>query len=226
MIGVDIDHPISEKSENFYRKCLTSHVFHRLSCITLEFYSGIRIELAEEDRCVCPQREGLSGQAERVEMNFIVLEFGTYGRAIFFDRKTRISPAKVNRIRFSPEYIRMAELVHELDFLEHIWPVRRQLIHLEHHHLTRHFMSNLEKRSEHRGLAACYGMQPRSAAIDIRSCDRCIVRNRSDSLRYEFYRGHQRRFSTLFRDVIKSPLKYRPSDVFAELIYRNKDQAR
>lgn len=99
--------------------------------------------------------QGLSGQAERVEIYFIVLiEFGTYGRAIFFDRKTEFHRAKVNRIRFaphSPEYVRMAELVHELDFLEHIRPVRRQLIHLEHHHLTRHFVSNLEKQSEHEG---------------------------------------------------------------------------
>lgn len=40
----------------------------------------------------------------------------------------------------------MAELVHELNFLEHVRPVRRKLIHLEHHHLTRHFVSNLEKQ--------------------------------------------------------------------------------
>jgi len=45
----------------------------------------------------------------------------------------------------------MAKLVHELDFLEHIRPIRRQLIHLEHHHLTRHFVSNLEKRNKHGG---------------------------------------------------------------------------
>lgn len=96
---------------------------------------------------------GLNGQAERVEMNFIVLvEFGTYGRAIFFDRNAEFHRQKWTGFDSrSPEYIRMAELVHKLDFLEHIRPVRRQLIHLEHHHLTRHFVSNLEKRDERGG---------------------------------------------------------------------------
>lgn len=76
----------------------------------------------------------------------------------------------------------MAELVHELNFFEHVRPVRRQLIHLQHHHLTRHFVRNLENERAQGGLVAHCDAQSRRAVIDVRSYDRCI-RNRSDSSR-------------------------------------------
>lgn len=139
-------------------------------------------------------------RANRVDRNFIVIiKFGTYDRAIFFDCKTQsfTGKNKPDSIRAgSPQYVRMAELVHELDFLEHVWPVRRQLIHLEHHHLTRRFMSNLEKRSEHGGLVTYCDAQSRYAVIDVRSYDRCI-RNHSDSLQQELCRGRKRKSGVL-----------------------------
>jgi len=87
--------------------------------------------------------------------NFII-EFGTYGQAIFSDQKQKkfskkdfTGKSEPDSIRVgSPKYIRMAELVHELNFFEHIRPVCRQLIHFEHHHLTRHFVSNLKKNEQ------------------------------------------------------------------------------
>lgn len=76
-------------------------MFHFLSSVVLKFCSHWNSS-CERGSTRLPATEGLSGQAERAEIYFIVLiEFGTYGRAIFFDRKVGVSPAKVNRIRFS-----------------------------------------------------------------------------------------------------------------------------
>jgi hypothetical protein len=101
-----------------------------------------------------------AGNAEMKRMrqrikNFII-EFGTYGQAIFSDQKQKkfskkdfTGKSEPDSIRVgSPKYIRMAELVHELNFFEHVRPVCRQLIHFEHHHLTRHFVSNLKKNEQ------------------------------------------------------------------------------
>lgn len=59
---------------------------------------------------------------------------------------SRVSPAqKRTGLPFDlPEYVRMAEFVHQLNFFQHVWPIRRQLVHLQDHHLTRHFVGNLE----------------------------------------------------------------------------------
>lgn len=65
-----------------------------LSSIILEFCSHWNNSCERESMHLLTT-QGLSGRAERVEIYFIVLiEFGTYGRAIFFDRKAEFHRQK------------------------------------------------------------------------------------------------------------------------------------
>lgn len=47
-----------------------------------------------------------------------------------------------------PKDVGMVESIHQLDFMEHILPVRCQKVHLEHHHFVRGPMSHLEGKKK------------------------------------------------------------------------------
>ena len=65
----------------------------------------------------------------------------------------------------SPEDVGVGEAIHQLDFVQHVLPVRREQVHFEHHHLVGHPVSHLRIRQSISWITS--GQQSRKASHSI-----------------------------------------------------------